>query len=237
MNAIVVGATSGIGRELVKKLCMQGLTVGATGRRIDLLLSLKEDIGDSVVIKEMDVSKPEDAINNFDELIDELGGIDIIVISAGLLIWNPKLDFKLDLDVIAVNVIGFTAIANHSINYFIKQKKGHLVAISSISALRGSGRAPSYPASKAYMSNYLQGLRKKTFKMKIPITITDIKPGYMKTSMVDGKDSFWMATVEEASEQIINVISSKLSNAYVTKRWRLMAWLMKYLPDCIYNRL
>ena len=92
MNAIVVGATSGIGRELVKKLCMQGLTVGATGRRIDLLLSLKEDIGDSVVIKEMDVSKPEDAINNFDELIDELGGIDIIVISAGLLIWNPKLD-------------------------------------------------------------------------------------------------------------------------------------------------
>jgi short-subunit dehydrogenase len=237
MIAIVVGATSGIGRELVRQLCKKGYTVGATGRRCDRLQSLKEDIGDSVVIKEMDVTKPEVAINNLNELINELGGVDIIVISAGILLWNPELNFKLDLDVIAVNVIGFTAIANHSVNYFINQKKGHLVGISSISALRGSGKAPSYPASKAYMSNYLQGLRKKVFKLKVPITITDIKPGYVKTEMVGDKDSFWMATVEEASDQIINVISNKSSNAYVTKRWRLMAWLMKYLPDYIYNRL
>ena len=78
---------------------------------------------------------------------------------------------------------------------------------------------------------------KKVFKSKMPITITDIKPGYVKTEMVGDKDSFWMATVEEASEQIINIISKKSSNAYVTKKWRLMAWLMKYLPDFIYNRL
>ena len=237
MNAIVVGATSGIGREIVRQLCKKGYTVGATGRRKNCLISLKKEIGDLVVVKEMDVTKPEVAINNLNELINELGGVDIIVISAGILLWNPELNFKLDLDVIAVNVIGFTAIANHSVNYFINQKKGHLVGISSISALRGSGKAPSYPASKAYMSNYLQGLRKKVFKLKVPITITDIKPGYVKTPMVEGKDSFWMATVEEASDQIINVISNKSSNAYVTKRWRLMAWLMKYLPDYIYNRL
>jgi short-subunit dehydrogenase len=237
MNAIVVGATSGIGRELVRQLCKKGYTVGATGRRIDYLNSLKKEIGDSVVIKEMDVSKPEFATNNLTELISDLGSVDLIIISAGLLLWNSELDLEKDLDMIAVNVIGFTAIANFSINYFIKQKKGHLVGISSISALRGSGKSPSYPASKAYMSNYLQGLRKKVFKSKMPITITDIKPGYVKTEMVGDKDSFWMATVEEASEQIINIISKKSSNAYVTKKWRLMAWLMKYLPDFIYNRL
>ena len=237
MNAIVIGATSGIGREIVIQLCKKGFTVGATGRRNSCLTSLKKEIGDLVVIKQMDITNPEVAVDNLKTLINDLGGVDTIVISAGLLLWNPELDFKKDLDVIEVNVIGFTAIANFSVNYFLNEKKGHLVAISSISSLRGSDKSPSYPASKAYMSNYLQGLRKKVFKSKMPITITDIKPGYVKTEMVGDKDSFWMATVEEASEQIINNILKKSSHAYVTKKWRLIAWLMKYLPDFVYNRL
>jgi len=237
MNAIVIGASSGMGRELVKKLCLQGYKVAATARRLDQLISLKDEISGEVVIKQMDISNYEETIDVLQELIAELSKVELIIISAGVLIWNSELDYKKDLDVIAVNVAGFTVVANFAVNYFIEQNKGHLVMISSISGLRGSDKAPSYPASKAYTSNYLQGLRKKVVKSNKDITITDIKPGYVQTSMVDGSKSFWMATVDVATEQIINAIRTKTSHAYVTKRWRLMAWLMKTLPNWIYHKL
>jgi len=236
-KAIIIGATSGIGRELAKLLSNSGYIIGATGRRKYLLSTLKKEVKTDIIVRYMDISKTNEAVIILDQLINELDGLDLLIINAGLNEMNPNLELDVELNIISVNVVGFTTIATYAINYFIKQKKGHLVGISSIAALRGSDKAPAYPASKAYLSNYLQGLRKKVMKLDMPITVTDIKPGYIKTSMSEGKKSFWMTTVENACSQIVKSILKKQSYAYITKKWRIIAWIMRYTPDWIYNRL
>jgi len=87
------------------------------------------------------------------------------------------------------------------------------------------------------MSNYLEGLRKKVAKEKIDITITDIQPGFVDTAMSKGDGLFWVATPQKAAKQIYQVIQQKKKKAYITKRWVIIAWLLKIIPDFIYNKI
>ena len=80
-------------------------------------------------------------------------------------------------------------------------------------------------------------LRYLVSKNKNNITITDIQPGFVDTAMAQGENLFWVASPEKAATQIYTAILKKKNHAYVTKRWRLIAWVLKILPDFIYNRL
>lgn len=127
--------------------------------------------------------------------------------------------------------------ANVAFQHFLEKGSGHLVGISSIAALRGNRESPAYNASKAFESNYLEGLRQKVRKLRLQITITDIKPGFVKTAMAKGDGIFWAADADKAARQIYNAIRRRKSSAYITRRWRLVAWVMKLLPGFIYERL
>ncbi len=236
-TAIIVGASSGIGQALAKILAKDGYRVGLVARRVALLQELHQAIGQQAVIKPIDIADTSEAIAQFAELIQELGNVDLIVISAGIGFINPELDWAKERDTIAVNVTGFAAIANVAMQYFLKQGRGHLTNISSIAALRGSGEAPAYNASKAFESNYLAGLRHKVAKLRLPITITDIQPGFVDTAMAQGEGLFWVASPDEAARQIYRSIQRHRKHAYVTRRWRLIAWLFKLAPDAVYHRL
>ena len=236
-KAIVIGATSGIGKELAKTLSEQGYVVGITGRRKHLLEQLQTDLPADSFARDFDISNTNHAIQSLQGLIDEMEGVDLIVISAGTGSIDPDLPWNKEKETIEVNVSGFTAMANVSIHHFIKQGYGHLVGISSIAALRGGADAPAYNASKAFVSNYLQGLRYKVNKSDLPISITDVQPGFVDTAMAEGEKMFWVASPQEAAAQIYKAIKSKKNHAYITRRWRIIAWLMKYLPDFIYIKL
>jgi short-subunit dehydrogenase len=235
-KAIIVGASSGIGKSLAQTLAGDGYRVGLAARRLPLLLDLQKEIGSQTLVKQIDVSKIPAATLLFSELIQEMDGVDLIIISAGTGFMNPELDWDKENETIAVNVTGFAAIANVAIHYFIKNGGGHLVNISSIAAIRGSGIAPAYNASKAFESNYMHGLRCKIDKSGLPITITDIQPGFVDTAMAQGDGLFWVASPEKAAKQIYQAIKAKKANAYITRRWRLFAWLLKLIPDSIYRR-
>jgi len=127
--------------------------------------------------------------------------------------------------------------ANVATKHFLEQRAGHLVGISSIAALRGSGGAPAYNASKAFVSNYLEGLRQKFFHLKLPIVVTNVKPGFVDTAMAQGEGLFWVAPPEKAARQIYKIIKARRTHAYVTKRWRLIGLLLKLMPNYIYNRM
>jgi short-subunit dehydrogenase len=166
-----------------------------------------------------------------------MGNVDIIIISAGTGHLNPSLDWLPEKETIDTNVTGFTAMAGAAMRYFINRKEGHLVGISSIAAIRGSDICPAYNASKAYISNYLEGIRKKAAREQLKITVTDIQPGLVYTDMARGKNLFWLAPPRKAAQQIYHAIRKKKRKACITKRWMLIAWLFKIMPDFIYNRI
>lgn len=236
-KTIIIGATSGIGKELAKVLSQNNYIVGLAGRRTHLLDELKEGLPNNSSIKYIDVAKSDEAMNQLNDLISEMGDVDLIVISSGVGFINNDLHWSNERETIDVNVSGFTAMANVAMHHFLLKGSGHLVGISSIAALRGNCDAPAYNASKAFVSNYMEGLRKKVTKLGLSITVTDIQPGFVDTAMAKGDGLFWVASPQKAAQQIYNAIESKKKHAYITKRWRLIGWLMKVMPEFIYNRI
>jgi short-subunit dehydrogenase len=133
--------------------------------------------------------------------------------------------------------MGFTAVAGFAMRLFMQQGAGHLVGISSVAAYRGGGAAPAYNASKAFVSNYLEGLRHKAFKAGLPVHITDVKPGFVDTAMAKGEKLYWVAPVEKAALQIQAAVDRREPHVIVTRRWRLIAELLRLLPFRLYARL
>jgi short-subunit dehydrogenase len=166
-----------------------------------------------------------------------MGDVEVIIISAGTGHLNPSLNWSQEKDTIDTNVSGFTAMAGVAMRYFMQKKSGHLVGISSIAGIRGSNVCPSYNASKAYVSNYLEGLRKKVAKEKLPITITDILAGLVDTAMAKGEGLVWVASPQKAAVQIYRAIQHKKRSEYITKRWAIFAWLYKIMPGFIYDKI
>jgi len=236
-KAIVIGASSGIGRELSLVLAKNRYVVGAMARRVQLLDELRREIGSNVFSEPIDVANSQTSMEALGKLISTMGGVDLVVISAGTGHLNEALEWPFEDETIRTNVTGFTAMANVAIKHFISKGTGHLVGISSLAALRGSRICPAYNASKAFESNYLEGLRCKMRKLKLPIAITDVRPGFVKTRMAQGEGIFWAADADKAALQIYDAIKRKASIAYITRRWRMVSWLMKSMPRFIYERL
>lgn len=236
-KAIIIGATSGIGNGVAKLLVDKNYIVGITGRRKKLLEKLKSEKPDSYFIKSFDVTNIQSVVEKLNELKAELGGLDLLILSSGTGDLNNDLNFEIEERTINTNVLGFTCVTNWAFKIFEKQKYGHLVAISSVGGLRGSRQAPSYNATKAYQINYLEGLRQKASKLKQPIFVTDIRPGFVDTAMAKGEGQFWVATVDKASRQIVDAIIAKKKIAYVSKRWRLIGTILKRIPRQVYEKL
>jgi short-subunit dehydrogenase len=236
-RAIVVGATSGIGRELAQILAQNGCLVGITGRRTEKLIELCTEYPDVFSMKAFDITDTDNVAQNLNALVEVLGGLDLVVINSGTGYRNADLDFEKERVAIDVNVLGFTCIADWAFRLFEKQGRGHIVAVSSVAGIRGNRWAPAYGATKAYIINYLEALRAKTQKERSKICITDIRPGFVNTELINGKGLFWVANVDKAAQQIYRAIRRKRKVVYITKRWRVVGAGMKLLPKWLYCRV
>ena len=233
-KAIIIGATSGIGRELAKVLAQKNYITGLVGRRTNLLTELQKEIQSRSYTKRIDVSKTEEAMALLEELIKEMNGIDLVIISSGVSFPEPKLNWEKDKQTIDVNVSGFVAMANAAGKFFYKQGYGHIVGISSIVAFKYSKRSTAYCASKAFVSNYLKGFREKLIKLGVNVHVTEVLPGFVDTPMVkDRKGMFWVASAKKAANQIYDAIKHKKRKVYITKRWSIIALLFRITPDFI----
>jgi short-subunit dehydrogenase len=235
-GAIIVGASSGIGAALARELAAHGYTLGLVARREDWLARLKAELPVKCHIKRVDVADTDRAMPLLRELVAEMGDVELFVLNAGVGFLNRDLTWGPELETIQVNVLGFCAALNVAFAALKARGSGHIVGISSIAALRGSRHAPAYGASKAFMSNYLEGIRHYCRKHSLDITVTDIQPGFVKTAMAQGDRLFWMATPEVAAKQIYEAIAGRRAHAYITRRWRLIAWLLKGVPRALYER-
>ena len=236
-KAIIIGATSGIGKSLAELLLRDGFVVGVTGRRDGLFQSIQTQEINRIVFKKMDVQDLSTLEPICNELVRQIGRLDLLIISAGIGEENNNLNFDVENSVIKTNIQGFTCVADWAVRYFKEQGYGHLVNISSIAGIRGNGNAPSYNATKAYQINYLEGLRINVKEYGSGITITDVRPGFVDTAMAKGEGLFWVAPVQKAAEQIFEAIKQRKKVVYITKRWRLIAFLLRIIPFSILKRV
>ena len=232
---IIIGSTSGIGRELARLYALNGFRVGVTGRRMNLLLSLQEEFPQNIFIECFDVTGKEN-IPHFQSLIEKLDGLDILIYNSGYGEPSKDLDWEIENRTTAINVYGFVEIVCYGFNYFINQGYGQIACTSSVASVRGNSMAPAYSAGKAFESTYMEGLYLKAKRLKKNIAVTDIQPGFVDTHLAKGDGKFWVAPVKKAAAQIYRAIQKKKKRAYITKRWAIIAWLLKNIPGFIYNR-
>lgn len=233
---LIIGATSGIGRELARQYAAAGQIVGATGRRQDMLDSLRQEYPDHIHTSCFDATGPN-AAAHLTNLVHQMGGLNMLIFNAGWGDLSETLDWKIDKTTVDINVSAFLAAVHYGWSHFVRQGSGHLITISSIAGNRGNRHSPAYSASKSFQSVYFEGLCIKARKMKIPLYVTDIQPGFVDTKMAKGPVAFWVAPPEKAARQIIRAIKMKRRVAYITRRWRIIAWLFRLIPGWLYYRI
>lgn len=233
---IIVGASSGIGREIACRYVVNGNKVGVTGRRENLLNELKEKFSEQIFTSCFDVMGNNNQ-QKIQQLIDELGGLDLVIYNSGY--GDPSKDLNVEIEnkTTRTNVNGFVDIVSYAFNYFVQQGYGQIAVTSSVAVLRGNSWAPAYSAGKAFMSNYAEGLNIKAKRLKKDIVITDIRLGFINTKTAKGNRQFWVIPKEKAATQIIKAIERKKRVAYISKRWWWVAQIMKLLPYGLYRRL
>lgn len=235
-NALVIGASSGIGRDLAVKLAENGFQVAITARREGELQELGSQYPRNMLIHAFDCRDLKNT-RELDHIAGTMGSLQLLILSAGNGEINKTLDFEIERETNTLNVQAFTEICCWAFRYFSAQKGGHLAVITSVAGLRGGRTAPAYNASKSYQIKYLEGLRQKAHKANLPLYITDIRPGFVDTAMAKGGRRFWVVPRDKAAAQIYRHISNRRQVAYVSRRWLCIAWLLKIMPPFVYRRL
>ena len=235
-KAIIIGASSGIGRALAIELSRRGYRLGITSRRLDMLQQVASACQGPTHVMAMDMEKHLEARMLLQALIAEMGGVDIIIYNAGVGESSGKWEKENQMH--QINAVGFAAVANFAFMYFKENKRrGQMVGISSVAGTRGIRHSIGYSATKAFMWSYMQGQRHRAIAEGLDITITDIRPGFIDTPMTQGqKGMFWVQPADKAAVQIADAIIARKSVAYITRRWWLIGQLMKLIPDLVWNR-
>ena len=126
-NAIVIGASSGIGKELAIELSKHDYRVCITGRRTEALDTINEEHDNTFLVRHMDITDHDTTRTSLDEICAEIGNIDLIIISSGIGHINPDLDWAKEEETITTNVLGCTFVADYAMTLFERQQHGHLV--------------------------------------------------------------------------------------------------------------
>lgn len=226
MNILIIGATSGIGNSLYSHYISCGNHVAIMGRRKNILDEICAANPAYTLAFPVDISNINSFNNAFEEVVKSFQNIDLAILCAGIGELNEPLDIKQELATLSTNVIGWTNAVDTLYNHFEKNGKGHLVTITSVGGLQPTPIVPSYSASKAFQINYTKSLQAKA--RKTAITITEIRPGLVDTRMAKGNGLFWVMPLEKVSKQIIRAIDTKKKLCIVTKRWRILNYIVKH---------
>jgi short-subunit dehydrogenase len=240
-TALVTGASSGIGAALARRLAAEGITVALAARREDSLRTLAGEIeaaGGAASVHAIDVSDPEATVAAIQAADDAIGGLDLVVANAGVGkgIWSGKLTWEDCADVLAVNVAGATATLCAVLPRMVERRRGHLVGISSIAGYRGLPRFAAYSASKAYLATFLEALRVDL--RGTGVSVTDIRPGYVRTAMTaDNKSMAFAVSAERAAETIWKAIRARRASITFPLPMAAGAHLMAALPNAVFDRM
>lgn len=244
-KAIVMGATSGIGMEVAKLLAAKGWQVGIAGRRIERLQALIPDNkatpqGGIICYQQIDVTSTE-APSQLLELIDKLGGMDLYFHSSGIGWQNNSLDIEKELKTVETNGLGFTRMVDTAFNWFAthhqNNSKARIACITSIAGTKGLGEAPAYSATKRFQNHYLECLTQQARMRHLPISITDIRPGFVKTDLIAGSTYPLQLQPEDVAKHIVRAIEKGKEVKVIDWRYAILVFFWRLIPRGLWTRL
>lgn len=235
-RAIVIGASSGIGKEVAQNLINEGWTVGLAARRDGLMLSMMHATPDRVKVAKIDVNA-SNAADELNKLIKRIGGMDLFFYAAGIGKQNRELAEEPELATVRTNALGFTRMIGVAYRYFAEKGEGHIAAITSIAGTKGLGPAPAYSATKAMQNVYLQALDQQAHQRGLNIKFTDIRPGFVDTALLSGDFKYpMMLKPEQVAKDIMSAIKSEKHIVVIDWRYRLLTMFWRRIPRWIWRR-
>ena len=236
-KAVIVGASSGIGREVAQLLIDDGWQLGVAARRMEPLMELKEMAPGRVEVIAIDVTK-SDAGELLLSLIERLGGMDLYFHASGIGKQNRDLEPSIELCTMETNAVGFTRMIGTAYRYLAEQGKGHIAAITSIAGTKGLGPAPAYAATKALQATYLQALDQQARQRGLGISITDIRPGFVDTALLNDNFRYPMLMrPETVARDIVRSIYRKRHVRIIDGRYRILTFFWRLIPNWIWRRM
>ena len=236
-NAVIIGASSGMGMEVAKLLLAEGFRLGIAARREDRLQALKQLAPDRVVTATIDVTS-EDAPQRLRLLIEELGGMDLYFHVSGIGKQNRTLTPDIELNTVNTNGMGFTRMVGEAYRYFAERGQGHIAALTSIAGTKGLGPAPSYSATKAFQNVYLQSLEQQANARGLKIRFTDIRPGFVDTDLLAGDFHYpMMLKPDKVARQIVKAIHNKRHVVVIDWKYAILTALWRRLPRTLWRHL
>ena len=238
-STIVMGATSGIGYEVAKVLAKRGWRVGVAGRKEDILAQMVDGTDGIVAYEVIDVTTP-DAVDGLHRLIDKMGSMDMYFHSSGIGYQNTELDADKELRTIETNCLGMARLTGEAFRYFEQHPEieGQIAVISSIARTKGLGAAPAYSASKRFTSHYLESLSQlKTIKGIQNIHISDIRPGFVKTPLIEGSNFPMQLAAGKVAVSIVNGLERRKHVITVNWLYRLLVFFWQMIPRFMWIRM
>jgi short-subunit dehydrogenase len=237
-TAAVIGASTGIGAEMVRQLAAEGVRVAAVARRLPELEALQAACGgpEKVSVYGHDVKAYDEAPALFDRIVADLGGLDCLIYNAGVMprVEEGEYNFGKDREMIEVNVLGAMAWLNPAAAYMEARRAGTLVGISSVAGDRGRRGNPGYHTSKAALSTYLEALRNRLFRYGVHVVT--VKPGPVSTAMTEGLKMPLMIPAEEAAKGALAIAKAGTGEGYVPLAWKPIMLVIRHVPSLIFRR-
>lgn len=237
-NILITGASSGLGKGMAKEFAKQGCNLALCARRFELLEQLKSELEQinpniTISIKVLDVNDHEQVFSVFNAFKEELNGLDRVIINAGMgkgaSIGTGY--FNANKQTAQTNFVAALAQAEAAMEIFRAQNHGHLVTISSISAVRGFRRAMTvYAATKAAITSLSEGIRIDV--MHTPIKVSCVHPGFIRSEINEKvKTVPFIVDIETGCKALVKAINKEKANSFVPSwPWTFLHWILRIAP-------
>jgi short-subunit dehydrogenase len=243
-RGIIVGASSGIGAALARRLAAEGYSLALVARREDSLKKISAEInaaaGETRALPYVhDVTNYAAVPDLLRKITSDLGGLDLLVFASGVN-FPPGLenyDFESDRKMIEVNLLGAQAWLSPVAAMFQSARAGQIVGISSVAGDRGRVGNPGYNTSKAALTTYLEALRNRLTRHGV--NVLTIKPGFVETEMLkaaQGKTPF-VISADKAAGDIWNAMRKRRQMIYTPFLWRWIMLTIQHIPSFIFRRM
>ncbi|HEX3771421.1 MAG TPA: SDR family oxidoreductase [Polyangiaceae bacterium] len=244
-NILITGASSGLGRGMAREYARRGRNLALCARRVDRLEELKAELlaanpSIQVFVRSLDVMQFEQVFEVFRAFKSDLDSLDRIIVNAGIGKGQPVGTgyFRANRQTAETNFVAALAQCESAVEIFRQQNAGHLVTISSMSALRGMrGNVTTYAASKAALASLSEGIRIDL--RRTPIKVTTIFPGYIRSEINEKvKNTPFIVDTETGCKAMVEAIEREPGEAYVPRwPWQALGFLMKRLPIAALARM